>query len=82
MRSPRLLVQLPSVTIQGSLLEQCPVAMTFIPLFVTNGDFLFTIRIWDSSRFVIIQFWDCCISSTYKFGTDLILVLYKFGLEF
>ena len=55
-RSPRLLVQLPSVSIWGYLLEQCPVVMTLIPLLVTNGDFFFTIHVWDSSRFVTIQF--------------------------
>ena len=54
--SPRLLVWLSSVPIQGYLLEQCPVAMTLIPLLVTNKDFLFTIHVWDSSRFVTILF--------------------------
>ena len=82
MRSSRLLVWLPSVPIQGYLLERCPVAMTLILLLVTNGDFLFTIRVWDLSRFVTIQFGTVTVSVLYRFGTGLVLVLYKFGLEF
>ena len=89
------MVWLLSIPIRGYLLEQCPVAMTLIPLLVTNGDFLFTIRVWDSSRFVTIQFetaallylqvWDWShfgTSTVYKFGTGLVLVLYKSGLKF
>ena len=53
--------------------------MTLIPLLVTNGDFLFTIRVWDSFRFVTIQFGTVMVLVLYRFGTGPILVLYKFG---
>ena len=81
-RSPRLLVWLPSVPIWGYLLEQCPVAMTLIPLLATNRDFSFTIRVWDSSRFVTIWFGTGLVLVHYKFGTGLVSVLYKFSLKF
>ena len=68
--------------------------MTLIPLLVTNGDFLFTIRVWDSYtvdlllyslgllRFCTYKFGTGLILVLYKFGTGLVLVLYKFSLEF
>ena len=69
MRSPRLLVQLPSVPIRGYLLEQCPVAMTLIPLLVTNRDFL-----------LLYVSGTCLDLLLYRFGTAVLPLLTSLGL--
>ena len=57
--------------------------MTLIPLLVTSGNFLITIHILDSSiLYLLLYSLGLLRLCKYKFGTGLILVLYKFSLEF